>query len=72
MACLLPSRATGEGCNKAPVSGVTRNDNGRIDIEFTRLIGEVPIPMADMAAGSEIRFARTKKIRNIKVGSDAI
>lgn len=62
-----------ERCNKAAGDGVLRDDNGRIDIAFTRLISDVPILETEhMATGTGIRLARTMKFQNLQLESDAI
>lgn len=59
-------------CNKATICGIIRNDKGKIDIAFTRPIGDVPIRVAEcMTISMGVRLARTRKIRSIKVESDS-
>lgn len=62
-----------EGCNKAAIAGLFRNDKGMIDIAFSIPIGDVPILVAEcMASSTGVRLTRTKKIRNIEIESDTI
>lgn len=62
-----------EWCNKVAVGGVIRDYKGRILIAFERPIGDVPILVTEcMLTSAGVGLARSKKIRNIKVKSDAI
>lgn len=61
-----------EVCNKATVGGILKNEKWRIDLASVTSIIDVPILVAEcMVVGIEVRLARTRKVRNIKVENDA-